>query len=81
MLLRYRALTEPWADVRLGLSTPTPTAPWHREEALEGSIEGGEVLVRFDQRRAQGEAQYLAVVHAHQADAVHGIQAFSHREL
>jgi hypothetical protein len=62
--------------VGLQVSTPTPAATWHREEALEKGIEGREVLVRFDQRGTQGEAQQLTVMQAHTADAVQGIQAF-----
>src|SRR5262249_173630 len=78
-MLRCRALTGARVGVGLWLSAP-PAATWYREEALEEGVEGGEVLVRFDQSGAQGEAQQLAVMHAHQADAVQGIQALSHRE-
>ena len=70
IVLRCRALTSSRAGVGLRVSTPTLAATWHREEALEEGIEGREVLVRFDQRSAQGEAQQLTVMQAHQADAV-----------
>src|SRR5712691_9684567 len=70
ILLRCGALTNPYAGVGLWVSTPSAAATWHREEALEEGIEGREVLVRFDQCGAQGKAQQLAVMQAHQADAV-----------
>src|SRR6266705_3440784 len=72
VLLRCGALPNSHAGVGLWVSTPSSAPTWHREEALEEGIEGREILVRFDQRGAQGKAQQLAVMQAHQADAVQG---------
>src|SRR5262249_51636388 len=80
VLLWCRALANARARADLRLPAPTPTATRHCEEALEEGIKGWEILVRFDQHCAQGEAEQVTVVHAYLADAVESVQAFRYRD-